>query len=101
MSTDRRLAMAALVLSAVSVGWLLWSVITSEQRIRGVAEDSIRKREDALIRELAPKLERIYLQLNVRTPEMTPQRIEELLDPLFTLLEPSKRAGEGAQVPPK
>ena len=83
---DRALIYLSLALSGASLGYAAW---VHHQGCQALAMRALRQRETELVRHLAPKMDIIYRDMLAdpsRIPK-SPKTLEELLDPLVTLLD--------------
>lgn len=82
---DRTLIYLSLALSVVSLGYAAW---VHHQGSEVLATRALRQRETELVRHLAPKMEIIYrdVVLDPKRIPKNPTTLEELLDPLITVL---------------
>ena len=83
---DRTLIYCSLVLSIASLSYAAW---VHHQGSEVLAARALRQREAELVRHWAPKMDIIYRDM-VADPKKIPKSpttLEELLDPLVTLME--------------
>jgi hypothetical protein len=82
---NRPLSVVALILSIVA----LFLGIHAQIRVERIAAETISNREQQLIEWMWPKVERVSVELGAGRdmPAARPNTIEELLSPLFEVLE--------------
>ena len=83
---DRTLTIISLLFAIAAIGYAAWV----HRRVDALVYEAVRKREQELVRDWAPKMDAIYRDMlagtRVRLPE-NPQTLQELFEPLFYLTE--------------
>ena len=84
---NKTIAALALLFGVIALAHSFWLGASLERRIADGAQQTLRDREQTVIRVFVPRLNQLYDDFEIIAPATQPTTIEELLDPLLEMME--------------